>query len=274
MKKKEAPEELPCPVCGTTIKRGWATWRCKVCNNVWGFDNNKYPKINERKLEKQKAKYEKIKKERWVKDKKLEEEAAIRAGHARIGDMVKVTDVLISVNSVRLAKKVTAKEIMGIKTIDGKPPRSSLVFEAEPKTKFVVVNVTIKNPKQKDKTFLFPPPFSLKASGYTYDSYLQTKPYGMAWLARALGSQQEITMEIVFQIPKDITPTELVYYDPAYFRTNRVAIKLEEKGITKSKEAPPKETPEEDPSKILKLRLAKGEITKEEYEEMKKALET
>jgi len=35
-----------------------------------------------------------------------------------------------------------------------------------------------------------------------------------------------------------------------------------------------KEAPEENPLKILKLRLAKGEITKKEYEEMKKALET
>lgn len=38
--------------------------------------------------------------------------------------------------------------------------------------------------------------------------------------------------------------------------------------------APQKKAPEEDPLKILKLRLARGEITKKEYERLKKALET
>jgi len=234
MQKKEAPEELLCPVCGTTMRRGWVTWRCKVCNNVWASDSSKYPIIDKKKVEKLKAKYEIIKEERLVKDKKLEEEAAIKARHARIGDTVKVTDVLITVKSVKFAKKVTAKEIMGIKTINGKPARSPLFFEAEPKTKFVVVDVTIKNIRLNDKGFLFPPPFKLKANGYTYGSYLQTKPYGMIWCGRALGPQQEITMEILFQIPEDVTPVELIYYDIAYIRNNRVAIKLEEKRITKS----------------------------------------
>jgi len=44
--------------------------------------------------------------------------------------------------------------------------------------------------------------------------------------------------------------------------------------LVKEEKVPSKEVPEEDPLKILKLRLAKGEITKKEYEKMKKALET
>jgi len=49
----------------------------------------------------------------------------------------------------------------------------------------------------------------------------------------------------------------------------------QDKGV-ETKEGKPKRTkkPSEDPLQILKLRLAKGEITKEEYEELRKALET
>lgn len=46
------------------------------------------------------------------------------------------------------------------------------------------------------------------------------------------------------------------------------------KGIReKEKKTSSKESTEEDPLKILKLKLAKGEITKKEFREMKKALE-